>query len=183
VHNNLLSSLHLIVSPLLVCNLNSIVVSLCRRQSPAAAIVVTVVVRVLQPQTTFFWWNQGKLGIARKLSSPRARRFSHCTDAATQKWKRNGKSVPTFYIDRLIVLDFWLFSFYWVVLMPVWFLCPSLYHIVVVKSINEERKTERSKGFCGSLSCSISHPPHSSASPVELRLRVGPRTLSGKKWT
>ena len=53
MHNNLLSSLHLIVSPLLVCNLNSIVVSLCRRQSPAAAIVVTVVVRVLQPQTTF----------------------------------------------------------------------------------------------------------------------------------
>jgi len=31
------------------------------------------------------------------------------------------------------------------------------------------------------LSCSIGHPPHSSASPVELRLRVGPRALSGKK--
>jgi hypothetical protein len=29
--------------------------------------------------------------------------------------------------------------------------------------------------------CSIGHPPHSSASPVELRLRVGPRALSGKK--
>jgi len=28
---------------------------------------------------------------------------------------------------------------------------------------------------------SIGHPPHSSASPVELRLRVGPRTLSRKK--
>jgi hypothetical protein len=30
-------------------------------------------------------------------------------------------------------------------------------------------------------SCSIGHPPHSSASSVELRLRVGPRALSGKK--
>ena len=29
--------------------------------------------------------------------------------------------------------------------------------------------------------CSIGHPPHSSASPVELRLRVGPRALSGQK--
>jgi len=29
--------------------------------------------------------------------------------------------------------------------------------------------------------CSIGHPTHSSASPVELRLRVGPRALSGKK--
>jgi len=28
---------------------------------------------------------------------------------------------------------------------------------------------------------SIGHPPHSSASPVELRLRVGPRALSGEK--
>ncbi len=28
---------------------------------------------------------------------------------------------------------------------------------------------------------SIGHPPHSSASPVELRLRVGPRAHSGKK--
>ena len=28
---------------------------------------------------------------------------------------------------------------------------------------------------------SIGHPPHSSASPVELCLRVGPRALSGKK--
>jgi len=28
---------------------------------------------------------------------------------------------------------------------------------------------------------SIGHPPHSLASPVELRLWVGPRTLSGKK--
>jgi len=28
---------------------------------------------------------------------------------------------------------------------------------------------------------SIGHPPHSSASPVELRLRVGPRALSGGK--
>ena len=28
---------------------------------------------------------------------------------------------------------------------------------------------------------SIGHPPHSSASPVELRLRVGPRALSEKK--
>jgi len=28
---------------------------------------------------------------------------------------------------------------------------------------------------------SIGHPPHSSASPVELFLRVGPRVLSGKK--
>ena len=32
-----------------------------------------------------------------------------------------------------------------------------------------------------SFSCSIGHPPHSLASPVELRLRVGPRALSGKK--
>jgi hypothetical protein len=31
------------------------------------------------------------------------------------------------------------------------------------------------------LPSSIGHPPHSSASPVELRLRVGPRALSGKK--
>ncbi len=31
------------------------------------------------------------------------------------------------------------------------------------------------------LSCSIGHPPHSSASPVELRLQVGPRALSEKK--
>jgi len=31
------------------------------------------------------------------------------------------------------------------------------------------------------VSCSIGHPPHSSASPVELRLRVGPRALSEKK--
>jgi len=31
------------------------------------------------------------------------------------------------------------------------------------------------------LTRSIGHPPHSSASPVELRLRVGPRALSGKK--
>ncbi len=30
-------------------------------------------------------------------------------------------------------------------------------------------------------SCSIGHPPLSSASPVNLRLRVGPRALSGKK--
>jgi len=30
-------------------------------------------------------------------------------------------------------------------------------------------------------SCSIGHPPHSSASPIELRLRVGPHALSGKK--
>ena len=30
-------------------------------------------------------------------------------------------------------------------------------------------------------SCSIGYPPHSSASPVELRLRVGPRVLSGGK--
>jgi hypothetical protein len=28
---------------------------------------------------------------------------------------------------------------------------------------------------------SIGHPPHSSASPVELRLRVGPHALSEKK--
>jgi hypothetical protein len=28
---------------------------------------------------------------------------------------------------------------------------------------------------------SFGHPPHSSASPAELRLRVGPRALSGKK--
>jgi len=28
---------------------------------------------------------------------------------------------------------------------------------------------------------SIGHPPHSSASPVELRLWIGPHTLSGKK--
>ena len=28
---------------------------------------------------------------------------------------------------------------------------------------------------------SIGHPPHSPASPVELRLRVGPRALSEKK--
>jgi hypothetical protein len=34
---------------------------------------------------------------------------------------------------------------------------------------------------CTTFSCSIGHPPHSSASPVELRLRVGPRALSGKK--
>ncbi len=31
------------------------------------------------------------------------------------------------------------------------------------------------------IASSIGHPPHSSASPVELRLRVGPRALSGKK--
>jgi len=31
------------------------------------------------------------------------------------------------------------------------------------------------------ISRSIGHPPHSLASPVELRLRVGPRALSGKK--
>jgi hypothetical protein len=31
------------------------------------------------------------------------------------------------------------------------------------------------------FSRSIGHPPHSSASPVELRLREGPRALSGKK--
>jgi hypothetical protein len=31
------------------------------------------------------------------------------------------------------------------------------------------------------MSCSIGHPPHSSASPVELRLWVGPHALSGKK--
>ena len=30
-------------------------------------------------------------------------------------------------------------------------------------------------------SSSIGHPPHSLASPVELRLRVGPRALSEKK--
>ena len=35
--------------------------------------------------------------------------------------------------------------------------------------------------FLGGKTCSIGHPPHSSASPVELRLRVGPRALSGKK--
>jgi hypothetical protein len=35
--------------------------------------------------------------------------------------------------------------------------------------------------FVDGTSCSIGHPPHSSASPVELRLRVGPRALSGKK--
>ncbi len=42
--------------------------------------------------------------------------------------------------------------------------------------------------FCGdafrdvvNASRSIGHPPHSSASPVELHLRVGPRALSGKK--
>ena len=34
---------------------------------------------------------------------------------------------------------------------------------------------------CVSLPCSIGHPPHSSASPVKLRLRVGPRALRGKK--
>jgi hypothetical protein len=32
-----------------------------------------------------------------------------------------------------------------------------------------------------SSSSSIGHPPHNSASPIELRLRVGPRALSGKK--
>jgi hypothetical protein len=31
------------------------------------------------------------------------------------------------------------------------------------------------------FSSSIGHPPHSSASPVKLRLRVGPRALSEKK--
>jgi len=31
------------------------------------------------------------------------------------------------------------------------------------------------------IASSIGHPPHSSASPVELGLQVGPRTLSGKK--
>ncbi len=35
-------------------------------------------------------------------------------------------------------------------------------------------------GAC-TQTCSIGHPPHSSASPVELRLRVGPRALSEKK--
>ncbi len=32
-----------------------------------------------------------------------------------------------------------------------------------------------------SLAGSIGHPPHSSASPVELRLRVGPHALGEKK--
>ena len=36
-------------------------------------------------------------------------------------------------------------------------------------------------GSVSQLPSSIGHPPHSSASPVELRLRVGPRALSGKK--
>ncbi len=36
-------------------------------------------------------------------------------------------------------------------------------------------------GFCDTHTSSIGHLPHSSASPVELRLRVGPRALSGKK--
>ncbi len=37
--------------------------------------------------------------------------------------------------------------------------------------------------LCGlhNMASSIGHPPHSSASPVELRLRVGPRALSEKK--
>ena len=37
---------------------------------------------------------------------------------------------------------------------------------------------------CGqalTMTCSIGHPPHSSGSPVELRLWVGPRAVSGKK--
>jgi hypothetical protein len=39
-----------------------------------------------------------------------------------------------------------------------------------------------SPDFYGSVSpCSIGHPPHSSASPVELRLQVGPRALIGEK--
>jgi hypothetical protein len=33
-----------------------------------------------------------------------------------------------------------------------------------------------------SVTSSIGHPPHSSASPVELRLRVGPYALNGKKY-
>ena len=37
------------------------------------------------------------------------------------------------------------------------------------------------KIFLGGKTCSIGHPPHSSASPGKLRLRVGPRALSGKK--
>jgi hypothetical protein len=37
------------------------------------------------------------------------------------------------------------------------------------------------KTFLLRSSCSIGHQPHSSASPVELRLRVGPRALSEKK--
>jgi hypothetical protein len=31
------------------------------------------------------------------------------------------------------------------------------------------------------IASSIGHPPHSSASPVELRMRLGPRALSEKK--
>jgi hypothetical protein len=34
---------------------------------------------------------------------------------------------------------------------------------------------------CHFQTCSIGHPPHSLASPVELRLRVGPHALSEKK--
>jgi hypothetical protein len=34
---------------------------------------------------------------------------------------------------------------------------------------------------CHFQTCSNGHPPHSSASPVELHLRVGPRALSEKK--
>jgi hypothetical protein len=39
----------------------------------------------------------------------------------------------------------------------------------------------RSEGHSFGANSSIGHPPHSSASPVELRLRVGPRALSEKK--
>jgi hypothetical protein len=42
-----------------------------------------------------------------------------------------------------------------------------------------KRKTVSLRAYY--VSGSIGHPPHSSASPVELRLREGPRALSGKK--
>ena len=48
-------------------------------------------------------------------------------------------------------------------------------------NIHHARSCRRIIGVSFSRSCSIGHPPHSSASPVELRLRVGPHALSGKK--
>jgi hypothetical protein len=45
----------------------------------------------------------------------------------------------------------------------------------------KKKHTEGSYHDLLTLPCSIGHPPHSSASPVELHLRVGPHVLSGKK--
>ena len=54
--------------------------------------------------------------------------------------------------------------------------------VVVIVVVGRQRQPQPSLGEGGDA-CSIGHPPHSSASPVELRLRVGPRALSEKKRT